>query len=441
MNDELRSKTISAADAAAFVKSGDWVDYGGALQAPVAFDRALAARREELEGVRIRSCVTVSPAQVVECDPEGKHFQFFNWHFSAWDRNRHDKGRCNYIPMNFGESPSYYRRFLDPVDVVCVRTAPMDAEGRFNFGMSNAHMLAITERAKKIIVEVQPSMPAPPGHDHCLHLDQVHHVIEADDAPLPELPNPPVTDVDRNVATRIAEQLEDGACLQIGIGGMPNAVCAMLKDAGLRDLGIHTEMFVDGMMHLMEAGVVTGSRKQIDVGKAVFTFALGSRRMYEFLGSNPDVWSAPVDYTNLPEQVALNDNLVSINNTTQIDLQGQAASESDGHRHLTGTGGQLQFVRGAYTSKGGKSFLCLASTYERKGIRKSRIVPSLTPGNIVTTPRTDVMHVVTEYGSVNLKGKSVPERAKALISLAHPDYREELEREARTRGLLPRHFH
>ena len=151
VKNELRSKTISAADAAAFVKSGDWVDYGGALQAPVAFDRALAARRDELEGVRVRGCVTVSPVQVVECDPEGKHFHFFNWHFSAWDRGRHDQGSCSYIPMNFGEAPSYYRRFLDPVDVVCVRTAPMDAEGRFNFGMSNAHLLAITEKAKKII--------------------------------------------------------------------------------------------------------------------------------------------------------------------------------------------------------------------------------------------------------------------------------------------------
>jgi acyl-CoA hydrolase len=440
MQDELRRKTVTAADAAALVKSGDWVDYGGALQAPVAFDRALAARRDELEGVRVRSCVTVSPAEIVECDPEGRHFQWFNWHFSAWDRARHDRGRCNYIPMNFGEAPAYYRRFLEPVDVVCVRTAPMDAEGRFNFGMSNAHLLAITEKAKKVIVEVLPSMPAPPGQDHGLSLDQVDHVIEAEDLPLPELPNPPVSDVDRNVAMRIAEQLADGDCLQIGIGGMPNAVCATLKDAGLRDLGIHTEMFVDGMMDLMEAGVVTGARKQMDVGLAVFTFALGSKRMYRFLDRNPGVWSAPVDYTNLPSQIARNDNLVSINNTTQIDLQGQAASESDGHRHLTGTGGQLQFVRGAYASSGGRSFLCLASTYERKGVRKSRIVPSLTPGNIVTTPRTDVMHVVTEYGSVNLKGKSVAERATALIGLAHPDYREELSREARERGLVPRHY-
>jgi acyl-CoA hydrolase len=221
---------------------------------------------------------------------------------------------------------------------------------------------------------------------------------------------------------------------------MPNAVCVALKDAGLRDLGIHTEMFVDGMVDLIEAGVVTGAQKQLNPFVAIYTFAAGSRRMYDFLHHNPRVQSFPVDYTNLPENIARNDRVVSINNTTQIDLQGQAASESDGFRHLTGTGGQLQFVRGAYASRGGKSFICLASTYERRGQRKSRIVVTLTPGNIVTTPRTDVMYVVTEFGMVNLKGKSVAERAKALISISHPDFREDLEREAREQCLVPRSF-
>ena len=173
---------------------------------------------------------------------------------------------------------------------------------------------------------------------------------------------------------------------------------------------------------------------------SVFTFAAGSRRMYDFIHRNPRVQSYPVDYTNLPEHIAINDRVVSINNTTQIDLQGQAASESDGYRHLTGTGGQLQFVRGAYASRGGKSFMCLASTYERRGERRSRIVPTLTPGNIVTTPRTDIMYVVTEFGIVNLKGKSVAERAVALISIAHPDFREELTRQAREQDMIPRGF-
>jgi acyl-CoA hydrolase len=240
------------------------------------------------------------------------------------------------------------------------------------------------------------------------------------------------------VARQIAAEVQDGACLQIGIGGMPNAVCSLLDDAGVKDLGIHTEMLTDGLVDLYEAGCVTGARKTLDAGKCIFTFALGSPHMYEAITRNPDMLCRPVDYTNLPHIIMQNDRAVSINNTTQIDLQGQAASESDGHRHLTGTGGQLQFVRGAYASKGGKSFMLLSSTYERKGVRKSRVVLNLTPGNIVTTPRSDTMYVVTEYGMVNLKGKSVADRARALISLAHPDFREQLEREAYEHRLIPR---
>ncbi|HEY2773949.1 MAG TPA: acetyl-CoA hydrolase/transferase C-terminal domain-containing protein [Candidatus Binatia bacterium] len=440
MNAKLREKTISAEGAAALVRSGNWVDYGAALSHPDLFDRALAARKDELRGVRIRACVSMSPRAVVEADPDGEHFLWFNWHFSAYDRGKNSDGRCNYIPMNFGEAPSYYRRFLDPIDVVCIKTTPMDDEGWFHFGAANCHLKAVTEKARILVVETSEAMPRVHGEQCAVHIDEVAHVIDGGENPLPELSNPPITEVDRKVATLIAGQLEDGSCVQIGIGGMPNAVCEMLKDSGLRDLGIHTEMFVDAMVHLIESGVVNGSRKQMDRGHVVFTFAGGSRHQYDFLGQSPVVRSYPVDYTNLPAQIARNDRVVSINNTTQVDLQGQAASESDGHRHLTGTGGQLQFVRGAYMSDRGKSFLCLASTYERHGQRKSRIVPTLTPGNIVTTPRTDVMHVVTEYGSVNLKGKSVAERATALISLAHPDFREELARQARELALVPRHF-
>src|SRR5262249_33718771 len=221
---------------------------------------------------------------------------------------------------------------------------------------------------------------------------------------------------------------------------MPNAVCTLLRDTGIRDLGVHTEMLVDGMIDLIDAGLVTGARKNVNPFQVVFTFAAGSRRQYAFIDRNPAVHGCPVDYTNLPRNIMRNDRVVSINNTTEIDLQGQAASETAGHRHLTGTGGQLQFVRGAYASRGGKSFMSLASTSERGGARKSRIVCTLTAGNVVTTPRTDVMYVVTEYGMVNLKGLSVAERARALVSIAHPDFREQLEREARENNLLPRGF-
>jgi len=433
-------KTISAEAAAALVRSGDWVDYGTNVGQPDLFDRALGARAQELRGVKIRSCLTLRPRAVLEADSEGEHFSWLSWHFSGYDRGHHDAGRSNYVPMNFGEAPDYYRRFVDPIDVVCLKTTPMDEHGFFNFGAAVTYHKAVTERARLLVVETSPAMPYVYGGEESVHASEVDYVIEGPDEALPELANPPPTDVDRKVAALIAAEIEDGACLQIGIGGMPNAVCASLKDAGVKDLGIHTEMFVDGMIDLVEAGLVTGARKKLNPYQSTFTFALGSRNVYDFIHRNPRVQSFPVDYTNLPHHIMQNDKVVSINNTTQVDLQGQAASESDGHRHLTGTGGQLQFVRGAYASRGGKSFICLSSTYEKRGARRSRIVASLTPGNVVTTPRTDVMYVCTEYGLVNLKGKSVAERAKALIGIAHPDFREGLEREAREKNLIPRGF-
>jgi len=298
----------------------------------------------------------------------------------------------------------------------------------------------VVERAKIVIVEVNDKLPHVLGEQTGIHRGEIDYIIEGNDLPPAELPNPPPSDVDQAVGRLIAAEIENGSCLQIGIGGMPNAVCSLLQDSDVRDLGIHTEMLMDGIVDLYKAGKVTGANKTMDKGKIVYTFALGSRYLYDTIDRNPDFHCCPVEYTNTPHNIMRNDRVVAINNTTQIDLQGQAASESDGHRHISGTGGQLQFVRAAYASEGGKAFICLASTYERRGERKSRIVLNLTPGNIVTTPRSDMMYVVTEYGVVNLKGKSVADRAKALISIAHPDYREQLERDAREHRLIPRAY-
>lgn len=440
MRDELERKRITAEGAAALVRPGDWVEYGNALTQNDLFDRALAARRDELHDVRIRSTLSLRPRQVVESDPEAKSFLWFSWHFSALDRRYHDAGRCNYLPMNFGEAPDYYRRFLPPVDVACIKTAPMDPQGFFNFGVGCSYLKAMTERAKRIIVEPCEGMPRVLGAQESLHISEIDHVLEGNDLPLPELAAADPTEVERQVAESIAAEIEDGACLQIGIGAMPNAVCSLLSESPVKDLGIHSEMFVDGFIDLWKAGRITGARKTLDPFQMVFTFAAGSRRQYEFIDRNPRAVCRPVDYTNLPQQILQNDRVVSINNIAQVDLQGQAAAESVGHRHVSGTGGQLQFVRGAYASRGGKSFLCLASTHVRDGVRTSRIVPSLPPGTVVTTPRTDVMYVVTEYGIVNLKGKSIAERCRDLISIAHPDFRDELAHEARARNLVPRGF-
>ena len=437
-NASAQACTISSAQAADLVASGMWLDYGVSLCQPDVFDAALAVRTDVLENVKIRSCLSMRPRAVLECDPEGRHFHLFSWHFSGYDRRQHDAGRCNYLPLNLGEVPDYYRRFLDPVDVAIFKTCPMDENGFFNFSAANLWHRAVIERARVVVLEVTRGLPYVCGHENAVHVSEVDYIIEGDHQPAAELPNPPPSEIDRAVARQIAAQIEDGACLQIGIGGMPNAVCSLLLESGVRNMGVHTEMLTDGIVDLYKAGRITGSRKALDPGKIVYTFALGSSALYAALERNPDFDCYPVDYTNLPHLIMRNDHVISINNTTQIDLQGQAASESDGHRHISGTGGQLQFVRGAYASRGGKSFICLASTYEKRGERRSRIVLNLTPGNVVTTPRSDVMYVVTEYGTANLKGKSVAERARAIIGIAHPDFREGLERQAYEHRLIPR---
>ncbi len=433
-------KRITAETAAALVQPGMWLDYGAVLGQPDAFDEALAARLGPLTDIRIRSVLTARPRAVLEADAEARHVHWFSSHFSGYDRRKHDAGMAHYLPVNLGEVPDYYRRFIDPPDIVVFKTAPMDAQGVFNFGPNTLWMRALVERGKVVIVEETPTLPYVMGDGTGVHVSEVDFIIQGFDRPMAELPKGAATEVDKAVARLIAAEVEDGSCLQIGIGGMPNAVCSLLAESPVSDLGIHTEMMTDGIVDLYRAGRVTGAKKQLNPGRMVCTFALGAQYLYDFIDRNPEVEFHPVDYTNLPHVIMQNDRVVAINNTTQIDLQGQAASESDGFRHISGTGGQLQFMRGAYGSRGGKSFMCLASTYDKKGERRSRIVTALTRGNVVTTPRTDIMYVVTEYGMVNLKGRSIAERARALISIAHPDFREELERDAYEHRLIPRGF-
>ena len=353
------AQTISAERAAGLVEAGMWLDYGASLCQPDVFDRALAVRINGLTNVKIRHCLTMRPRAVLDADSDGTRVHGFSLHFSAYDRKTHDAGRCSYLPVNLGEIPDYYRRFIDPVDIVVLKTCPIDEHGCFNLSAANLWHRAIVERARMVIVETSRGLPYVYGDETGVHVSEVDYVIEGEDAPSPELPNPPPTAVDCAVGRLIAAHIEDGDCLQIGIGGMPNAVCALLLGSGVRDLGVHTEMMTDGLADLYKAGRITGARKRLNPGKIVYTFALGSRDLYATLDRNRDMACCPVEYTNAPHVIMQNDRVISINNTTQIDLQGQAASESDGHRHLSGTGGQLQFVRGAYASKGGKSFICL----------------------------------------------------------------------------------
>lgn len=341
-------RRITAEEAAGLVRPGMWLDYGTTFSQPDVFDAALAKRRNELHDVRIRACLTMRPRAVLEADPRGEAFHWVNLHFSGYDRKMHDMGRSNYLPVNLGEIPDYYRRFIDPVDIVILKARPMDAEGNFNLSAATFWLRAMIERARIVIIEETTGIPHVVGEGVSVHKDEVDYVIAGDNAPAPELPNPLPSDVDKAVARLITNEIEDGACLQIGIGGMPNAVCSLLQESSARDLGIHTEMLTDGIIDLYQAGRITGARKQLNPGKLVCTFALGSTYLYEAIDRNPDIEFHAVDYTNLPQNIMLNDKVVAINNTTQIDLTGQAASETDGHRHLTGTGGQAQFARGAY---------------------------------------------------------------------------------------------
>jgi len=432
----LKQKLQSAKDVAKLVNTGDYIDYGMSIQQPDVFDAALADQKDRLTDITVRGTLTTVPRQVIEQDPEQQHFTFENWHFSGYDRKKFDQGLQSYIPFNFGEGPDIYRQHRR-VDFLVLKTTPMDEHGFFNFGATNTYSRAIADIAKHIVVETCTEMPYCYGTENAVHISEISAVIEGDNKPLFELPNAETSDLDRQVASYITPLIKDGSCLQIGIGGMPNAVCSALASSDVKDLGIHTEMFVDGMVDLVEAGKITGWQKNSFRGKIVYTFALGTKRTYDFINNNEACISLPVDETNLPHKIAENDHVVSINNCLLIDLSGQVASESAGYRHISGTGGQLQFVRGAVLSKGGLSFMCLSSRYHNaKGDLVSRITVGLEPGTVVTTPRTDVMYVVTEYGIVNLKGKSVSERALALISIAHPDDREGLLQLARQNKLL-----
>lgn len=431
---------ITAEEAAALVKPGMWLDYGFGATQTEAFDKALAARVHELSDVKVRSCLTTRPRAFQEADPEGAHVLSASWHFSGYDRRQFDAGRCTYIPLNLGEWPDLYRRFCERVDIAVLQVCPKDADGFYNFSISASYMRALVEKADVVIVEVNPALPYCYGPDNAVHESEVDLVIELPPLPAPELPSAVSSEVDLAIARLVAAEIRDGDCLQLGIGGLPNAVGRAIAGAGVKDLGVHTEMMVEGLVELVKAGVATGARKQVDVGKAVYAFAIGTADIYAALDRNPAFVARQVDYTNLPKFVAQNHNVVAVNSTGQMDLQGQAASEADGYRHFSGTGGQLGFVRAAYESEGGRAFLCMPSTYEKHGQRKSRVVAGLAPGTVVTVPRTDVMYAATEYGMVCLKGLPVAERAKAMISIAHPDFREELEREAYEKGLIPKHY-
>ena len=436
--EEYERKLVNADAAVKAVKSGDWVDYGHFTCAPTFLDAALARRIEELRDVKVRALTFPGMAAIATADPYQEHFTYNNWHFSGGDRTLHDRGLCNYIPLLYHEGPSLYS--IIDTDVFMVKVAPMDKDGYFNFGPSNSISKYIADRAKTVIVEVNTNVPyCYGGRNEAIHISKVDYIVESDNKPLFCTAEPKIGDVDRKIASLIVEEIPDGGCLQLGIGAMPNAVGKLIAESSLKDLGVHTEMLVDSYVDMYMAGRVTNMKKHTDKGKMVYTFALGSRKLYDFIDQNRCCASYSVDYTNNPENIRANDNTIAINNAVEVDLFCQVSSESSGTRQISGTGGQFDFVFGAFHSKGGKSFICLSSTTKDKfGTVKSRIRSVLEPGSIVTVPRTIVHYVVTEYGKAMLKGKSTWERAEALINIAHPTFRDELIKEAELMGIWRR---
>ena len=430
-------KLTTAEEAVKVVKSGDWVDYSWCTNHPLELDKALAARKDELTDVKIRGGVTMWMPEIAKAEDAGEHFTWHSWHCSGIDRKIIKKGMGYFIPMRYSELPRFYRENLDPVDVVMMQCPPMDEVGNFSFSIAPSHLADICRRAKHIIVEVNTSLPKVFGLTGTeVNIRDVAAVVEGDNPPIPQMGSIPATDVDRKVAELIVPEIPDGACLQLGIGGMPNTVGALIAESDLKDLGVHTEMYVDAFVDIANAGKITGMNKALDKGRQVFAFAAGTDKLYNYVKENPDVMGAPVDYTNDVHVISQLDNFISINNAVDMDLFGQVNAESAGIKHISGTGGQLDFVMGAYLSKGGKSFICMSSAMEdRDGNLKSRIVPTLTNGSITTDPRSTVQYIVTEYGMVNLKGLSTWERAEALISIAHPDFREELIADAEKMGI------
>jgi acyl-CoA hydrolase len=422
-------KRMTAVDALGVVENGDSIVVPTGVGEPPRLLTTLSEMRHEFLNVEV--CQLLPVRRYAYFDPETvDHVRHTAYFLSDVSRDGAQAGWTDFLPASFAELPLLIRRDLIPADVVFSLASPMDEHGYFSLALAADYTMAAIEKARAVVLEVNPEVPFANGNCH-VHISQVTALIESD-APIPEVGLPEIGPVQAAIGQYVADMIPDGATLQIGYGGIPDAVVMQLTER--RDLGVHTEMIGDGIMALVEAGVVTNRRKNFHRGKMLATFALGSKRLYEFMHRNPALEMHPVDFTNDPYYAGQNDNLHAINATMQVDFLGQCGSESLGFAPYSGTGGQSDFVRAANRSRGGKSFIVLPSTAMNDSV--SRIVPMLSPGTHVTTSKNDVAYVVTEYGVAQLRGKTARQRVDALIGIAHPNFRGELRAMARKMKLL-----
>lgn len=444
-----KKKLVNADEAMSSVKSGDIVDYGFFNGKPVLCDLALAKRAGELKDVSIYSAVTLPPLPEVSKHPDS--FIYMDWQWSKLTRMVSVAFNNGYYsPILYHNANQLYRDFKDRPHIrsyyhtdseknkeikwiAVSRVCPMDENGYFNLGPQNSETLDNFKAAKVRVVEVVKQMPyCVGGSEEAIHISEVDYIVEApDDHVCFDMPSSEPSDIDKKIAANIIKFIHDGCCIQLGIGAIPNQVGKMIAQSDLKDLGGHTEMVVDAYVDMIESGRMNGSKKEIDKGRVAYTFAIGSKRMYDHIHNNDVYASYPVNYTNHPKVISQLSNMISICNGIQVDLFSQVSAESFEGSQISGNGGMWDFVLGATWSKGGKSFICLPSTHKDKdGNLQSRIIPFLGDGSITTIPRQMVDYIVTEYGAEQMSGRPTWMRAEKMINLAHPDFREQLIKDA-----------
>ena len=433
--EQYQAKFMTADEAVKVVKDGDWVYYGEFVTITPVLDAALARRKDELHDIHIEGCTIKMNTAVYQADPGQQTFDINDRSLTSQSR----KQGAYHLPSTYDEFAQLVS--VRRINVAFVACCKMDQNGFFNTSTTCSYLPAVVNVADYIIIEENEAFPIVYGGDFtAIHISQVHAVVKGNGQPLESLPKGKSSDIDIAIANNVMKEIEDRCCLQLGIGGIPDKIGEAIVNSDIKDLGVHTEMMMDSFMNLAKAGKVTNKYKQLHKGKMVYTFAMGSSELYEYLDRNEGCLKFPAAHTNDPFVISQNEKVFGVNNCLHVDLYTQVSSESIGPKQVSGVGGQWDFIYGAFRSKGGKGFVCMNSTATRKDkegntIVESRVVPTFTPGTNVTLARFFTFYVATEYGCTNMKGLSTWQRAEEIIKLAHPDFRDGLIKDAEKLGL------